>query len=76
MDDILSWLWRGLTSIFQWALIQGFLYSVGAGVIWIFTLGKYPTKESSVDNFDYIVIFGFFVLVGLLNISYWIFKLS
>ena len=74
MDDFFSWLWRGVSYIFQWSVIQGFLYIIGAGFLWIVTLGKYPTKKTSVDYLDAIAALGFFVIIAILNISYWIFN--
>ncbi|WP_373032917.1 hypothetical protein [Sulfurovum sp.] len=74
MEDILSILYRFFTSLFQWQFIYAFLLAIGSGFIWIVTLGKYPNKNRLSDYGDYIVILGFFVIIGILNLSYWIWK--
>jgi len=74
MEEILSGLYRFFVNLFQWSIIYSVLLGIGTGFIWIVTLGKHPNK-AFLNKYDLeIVWLGFFVIIGILNGSYWIWK--
>lgn len=74
MEEILSGLYRFFVSLFQWSIIYSILLATGTAFIWIVSLGKYPNK-SFLSKHDFeIAWLGFFVIIGILNGSYWIWK--
>ena len=66
MEDIFSLLSRLIRAL----PVELFFFSIGAGLIYILTFGKYPKKFELVE-FKY-TMFGFLVVLTIVNIPFWI----